>query len=79
MVPLLMLNEKRSVTQNLQGTHSTNAKCVIKVYTLGCLVLWNPNHYTCMIQPGATYYSQIPLSAFKICALYAYLSLNFYC
>ena len=29
MVPILMLKEKRSTTQNPQGTHSTHAKYVI--------------------------------------------------
>ena len=75
------MNEKRSATQNPQGTHSTHAKCVIdqsKHFSWDLAVLCSEipitTHSLCMIQPVTAYYTHIPLSAY-ICALYTTLSL----
>ena len=66
MVPILMLNKKRSATQNLQGTHSTHAKYVINhsIHILQDLVVLSSGirpttHSLCMIRPATTYYSPI--------------------
>ena len=82
MVPILMLNEKRPTTQNPQGTHLMHAKYVIdqSVHILRdlavlCSGIPITTHSLCMIQPATTYYSHIPLSAYKICALHTILFL----
>ena len=75
MVPIL--NEKRSATHALQGTHSPHTKYVIDQSThisrnlaRFCSVIPIANHSLCMIQPVTTYYSHIPLNAYRICDIY---------
>ena len=84
MVPILMLNEIRSATQNPQGTHLPHAKLpkminhmIHQSTHISRAVLCCGISITslCMIQHVTTlYYSHIPLSAYKN-VLYTHLSL----
>ena len=74
--------KKRSATQNLQGTHSTQATYVIdqskhifRNLAVLCSVIPITTHSLCMIQLATTYYSHIPLGTYKIFPLYTYLFL----
>ena len=73
MIPLYISVERH--------TFNTRKICYCPKYThftgFGCVMQWNPNYYNslCMIQPVTTYYSHVPLSAYKLCAPYTFLFL----